>query len=145
MYKKILVALDHTHADQSLLPHVTGLARLTGAQLVLIHVATGWVAYWGRHLNVEESEEIRADQAYLDQIAEKLKEEGFSVKAMLMKGQPHREILKIAQSEGCDLIALTTHGHRFIYDTIIGSTIDKLRHETEIPLLVVRTAPQHEE
>jgi manganese transport protein len=140
MYKKILVALDHTAADDSLLPHITELARLTDARLLLVHVATGWVSYWGRHLEVNESEETREDSAYLEKIAEDLREQGFSAETRLMIGDPSREILKVAQSEGCDLIAMTTHGHRFIYDMLIGNTIDKVRHATSIPMLVVRSA-----
>jgi manganese transport protein len=138
MYKKILVALDHTPADETLLPHITAFARLTGAELVLIHVATGWVAHWGRHLDTDESEEVREDRAYLEAMAERLRGDGFNVTSVLMMGAPSREILKIAQAERCDLIAMTTHGHRFIYDVLIGSTIDKVRHETEIPMLIVR-------
>jgi nucleotide-binding universal stress UspA family protein len=140
MYKKILVALDHTSADTSLLPHITELARLTGAKLLLIHVADGWVSYWGRHLDVTESEETREDRAYLAKTAEELRSQGLNVESLLTLGNPPQEILKTAQSEQCDLIAMTTHGHRFLYDIIVGSTIDKVRHQTNIPMLVVRAA-----
>lgn len=138
MYRKILVALDHTQADESLLPHISGLARLTGAELVLVHVATGWVAQWGRQLNLAESEEMREDLVYLETIAERLRADGFAVRPVPSHGDPPREILKVARAEQCDLIAMTSHGHRFLVDFLLGSTIDKVRHESEIPLLIVR-------
>ena len=53
-------------------------------------------------------------------------------------GNPPDEIIKTAEREGCDLIAMTSHGHRFIADLILGSTIDEVRHRTNVPILVVR-------
>ncbi len=138
MYKKILVALDHTGADNSLLPHITELARLAGSELVLLHVTTGWISYWGRHLKTDESAETREDEAYLLDVTQRLTAEGFQVRSLLAIGQPHQEILNIAQAEGCDLIAMTTHGHRFLYDIVVGSTIEKVRHASQIPILIVR-------
>jgi nucleotide-binding universal stress UspA family protein len=140
MYQKILVALDHTAADETLLPHVAELARLTGAQLLLVHVADGWAAQWSDQLNLAESREMREDRAYLEETAPRLAAEGLRVATRLSAGVPSREILKIAAAEGCDLIAMTTHGHRFLYDFFIGSTIDKVRHESDVPILVVRAA-----
>lgn len=138
MYTRILVALDHTPADGSLLPHVEALSRLTGAELLLVHVADGWAAQWQEHLNLADSQEIREDRAYLESIATRLTGDGLRVRPLLTQGDPSREITKIARAQGCDLIAMTTHGHRFIADFWLGSTIDKVRHETEIPLLLVR-------
>ena len=137
MYKKILVALDNTSADRILLPHVAELARLTRAELVLIHVADGWVAHWQDHLDLADSPEIREDRAYLDEMGAQLTKEGLTVKAVLSRGTPSLEILKVARAQGCDLIAMTTHGHKFLADVFLGSTIEKVRHESEIPLLLV--------
>ncbi|HEU4752695.1 MAG TPA: universal stress protein [Armatimonadota bacterium] len=141
MYRKVLVALDNTAADRSLLPHVRELARLTGAELLLVHVATGFAAQWRDQLRLEESREMQEDRAYLERAAETLRAEGLHAGTALLLGDPPTEILRLAQREGCDLIAMTTHGHRFIADFLLGSTIDKVRHATDIPLLVVRAAP----
>ena len=132
--------MDHSAADESLLPHVTELAQLTGAELVLLHVATGWSTQWHDELKRVESEEMREDRAYLESIFERLRAQGLSVRALQGQGEPYREILKRADSEQCDLIAMTTHGHRFLYDFVFGSTIDRVRHETDVPILVVRAA-----
>jgi len=140
MYRKILVALDTTATDQSLLPHIGDLARLCGSELLLVHVADGWVARNYEQLNLAESEEMREDRAYLESAAVRLAESGLTVRTHLALGDPAAEILKIAGAEQCDLIAMTTHGHRLIGDLVYGSTIEKVRHEARIPMLIVRAA-----
>jgi nucleotide-binding universal stress UspA family protein len=138
MYHKILVALENSSADESLLPHVTELARRMGAQLLLIHVADGWVARNYDRLKLAESEEMKADRAYLAATVGKLKAEGLTVFAHLALGDPPEEILKTAEVEGCDLIAMTSHGHRLLGDILYGSTINAVRHKSSIPILLVR-------
>jgi nucleotide-binding universal stress UspA family protein len=140
MYKKILAALENSKADQTLLPHITELARLLGSELLLVHVADGWVARNYNQLALAESEEMKADRAYLDATASSLEKSGLKVSTALALGDPPREILRAAERENCDLIAMTTHGHRLIGDLIYGSTIEKVRHASEIPILVVRAA-----
>ncbi len=140
MYKKILVALENSRADRSLLPHIEQLAALTKAELLLVHVADGWVARNFNQLQLRESEEMTADRAYLESVAERLRAGGLRVTVRLALGDPPREILKTAAEEGCDLIAMTTHGHRLIGDLIWGSTIEHVRHRATVPLLVVRAA-----
>ena len=141
MYRKILVALENSRADQSLLPHVEELARLCRSQLLLVHVADGWAARHFDKLKLAESEEMKADREYLESTAASLRAAGLEVCVKLALGDPPAEILRSAESEGCDLIAMTTHGHRLIGDIIYGSTIEKVRHKANIPLLVVRAAP----
>src|SRR5437764_10224521 len=121
MYQRILVALDHTAGDETLLPHVSELARLTGAMLLLVHVTEGWAEQWGDHFNLAESRHAQQDRDYLDNVVARLREQGLRVDSRLASGDPSREILKTARAGGCDLIAMTTHGHRFIYDVLIGS------------------------
>ena len=140
MYRKILVALENSRADESLIPHITELARLHHAQLLLIHVADGWVARNFDQLKLAESEEMHADRTYLDAIAGQMRAAGLIVETHLALGDPPKEILKTAAREQCDLIAMTTHGHRLIGDIIYGSTIEQVRHKATVPLLVVSAA-----
>lgn len=140
MYRKILVALENSRADQSLLAHVERLATILHSRLLLIHVADGWAARHFDHLKLAESEEMKADRRYLDSAAERLRAAGLDVSVHLALGDPPREILKAAEAESCDLIAMTTHGHRLIGDIIHGSTIEEVRHKASVPLLVVRAA-----
>ena len=132
------MALDHTTADDSLLPQVTELARLCGAVLLLVHVADGWAAQWQNELNLNDSDEVRRDTRYLQQRVDELQRAGITTEHCLSRGNPAQEILQIAAEHQCDLIAMTSHGHRFIADVWLGSTIDKVRHQSNIPLLLVR-------
>ena len=138
MYKKILVALENSRSDQTLLPHVRQLAKLLGSHLLLVHVADGWAARTFDQLKLAESEEMRADQKYLNDTAAGLQSEGLEVSVHLALGDPPREIVKVAAAEHCDLIAMTTHGHRLIGDLLFGSTIHEVRHATTVPVLLVR-------
>ena len=138
MYRKILVPLENSPTDATVLAHVRALAQDTGAALVLIHVADGWVARNIRELDLRESEEMRDDRAYLEQLCGRLTAEGFDADAVLAGGDPATEIAAAAEREGCDLIAMATHGHRLLEDVVRGSTATALRHTTKIPILMVR-------
>jgi nucleotide-binding universal stress UspA family protein len=140
MYRKILVALENSWADQSLIPHVSALARQVGAELLLVHVADGWVARNFDRFGLSESQEMKDDRRYLEEIAERLRAEGLTVGVRLALGDPPREILHVADDEGCDLIAMTTHGHRLLGDLLFGSTIHEVRHKATVPVLLVRGA-----
>ncbi|MEP7087509.1 MAG: universal stress protein [Gemmatimonadota bacterium] len=138
MYKRILVPLEHSSYDEAILDHVRTLATYCKAGIILIHVADGWAARNIHHLDLRESEEIQADRAYLEGIAASLERDGFETDAILASGDPVREIAAAATREGCDLIAMSTHGHRFFSDLFYGSVAESLRHRCTIPILLVR-------
>jgi nucleotide-binding universal stress UspA family protein len=138
MYTRILVPLEHSPADQTILRHVTGLAKLCGAEVILLHVADGWAARNMEQLNLRESEEMKDDRAYLERMCEELRGAGVEADAVLAAGDPAKEIAAAAEREKCDLIALATHGHRLLDDVVRGSTATALRHITRVPILMVR-------
>jgi len=138
MYKKILITLENGPADETILPHIAELAQRFGSALLLLHVADGWAARNFNKLELAESEEMKDDRAYLEKIAGELRQKNLAVTTLLALGDPPAEILKIAAGEQCDLIAMTSHGHRFFGDLFHGSTITQVRHNTQIPLLVLR-------
>jgi manganese transport protein len=138
MYKKILVALENGRADDTLVPHIAELARRLGSELLLVHVADGFAARNFDQLKLAESDEMKADRSYLEGVALKLRPSGLTVSSALVLGNPPTEILKAASAHACDLIAMTSHGHKLFADIILGSTIDRVRHNTAIPILVVR-------
>jgi nucleotide-binding universal stress UspA family protein len=138
MYKKILVPLENSPTDATVLAHVRALAHYTGAKVVLIHVADGWVARNIQQLELRESDEIREDRAYLERTTAELRGAGFDVEAVLAAGNPADEIAKAASDEGCDLIAMATHGHRGLDDVVRGSVASELRHRTFVPVLMIR-------
>ena len=138
MYRKILVALENSKADASLLPHVTALAKRLGSHLLLVHVADGWVARNFDQLKLRESEEMKSDRAYLDQIRRDLVARGLTVETKLAMGDPATELIKAAEEQRVDLIAMSTHGHRFLSDLLHGATADKVRHLVKVPVLLLR-------
>lgn len=138
MYQHILIPLENSATDRVILDHIKPLVKLTGAKLLLLHVADGWVARNFHQLKLAESEEMKGDREYLETVASQLRSEGFSVETMLALGDPPTEILKVAESGHCDLIAMAGHGHRLFGDLFHGSTITEVRHKTSIPMLVVR-------
>jgi nucleotide-binding universal stress UspA family protein len=140
VYQHILVPLDTSTADEAILRHIRGLARMAGARLTLIHVADGFMARNQQQLNLDESDEMREDRAYLRRREAELREEGFQVDTILECGEPTEHIVAIAEREGCDLIAMATHGHRLIGDLILGSVASEVRHRTDVPVLLVRAA-----
>ncbi len=138
MYQRILVPLEHSVYDTAILDHVRRLATLCDASIVLMHVADGWAARNMKALALQESEEIARDRHYLEQTCAGLRAEGLVAEAVLAAGDPASEICAAAHREGCDLIAMATHGHRGLQDLIYGATADSVRHHTMVPVLMVR-------
>ena len=140
MYKRILIAVEHSAADRTILDHVQPVARLCGASLLVLHVADGWVARAYDDLKLRESKEILDDRAYLESVRAELAAAGFTVEVMLAMGDPATEIVRVAESTGVDLVAMATHGHRFLKDVILGATVDKVRHALKVPVLLLQAA-----
>ena len=141
MYKKILIPLDNSATDTKILEHIRPLAKMAKAHLVLVHVADGFAARLQDQLNLADSEEMTKDQSYLNTVRDSLAEDGFVAEAVLVQGkEPVDGILSVAEAQGCDLIAMSTHGHGFIKDVILGSVADNLRHRTDIPILMIRAS-----
>jgi nucleotide-binding universal stress UspA family protein len=138
MYKRILVAVENSAADRTILTHVTGLAKLTGAELLLVHVADGWAARNFDHLQLRESEEMKDDRAYLERLRQELVSSGLKVATKLALGDPATELIRTAEEQRVDLIAMSTHGHRFLQDLLRGATADRVRHLVKVPVLLLR-------
>jgi nucleotide-binding universal stress UspA family protein len=138
MYKRILVPVEHSDADRTIIAHVQALAKMCGATIVLLHVADGWAARAYDELRLRDSREIREDRAYLDALVAELQAQGFAVESRLAMGDPATEIIKAAEAEGADLVAMATHGHRFVKDILLGATVNKVRHELKVPVLLLQ-------
>jgi nucleotide-binding universal stress UspA family protein len=138
VYRTILVALENSRTDEAILAHVETLAREAGSRLLLVHVADGWVARHFDRLNLAESAEMREDRAYLESVRRRFLDLGLEADSELAHGEPADEIVRLAEERGADLIAMSTHGHRFLADLIYGSTANKVRHVVDIPVLLLR-------
>jgi nucleotide-binding universal stress UspA family protein len=138
MYHRILVALENSPYDQAILRHIAPLAQLCGAQLALVHVADGFAARYQEVLNLADSAEIHGDREYLAQCKAELAGQGLTVEAYLAGGEPAQKLVELARELDCDLIAMATHGHKGLADVVLGSVAEAVRHNTGIPVLLVR-------
>jgi nucleotide-binding universal stress UspA family protein len=136
MYKTILVTLDGTATDRAIIKHVKELAKLAQSQVVLLHVADGWAA---RTYGPDAvSPEITEDTAYLKRVQAEFEASGIAAKSELAYGDPVTEIVKWVKRRGCDLVAMSTHGHRFLADIFLGETATRVQHSVSVPVLLLR-------
>ena len=136
MYDKILVTLEGTPSDRAIIDHVKTLAKLAHSRLVLLHVADGWAARtYGRDA---VSPEIRQDTAYLEKIRDEFRALDIPAETELAYGEPAEEIIKWVRQKGCDLVAMSTHGHRLLADLFLGATATRVRHSINVPVLLLK-------
>jgi nucleotide-binding universal stress UspA family protein len=136
MYRTILVTLDGTPTDRGIIEHVKELARIMQSRVVLLHVADGWAA---RHFGPDAvSPEVTADLAYLQSVAGEFEAAGTAAETVLAFGEPADEIVKWIRGKGCDLVAMSTHGHRFLADLFLGTTASRVQHQVKVPVLLLR-------
>ena len=136
MYDKILVTLEATPTDRAIIDHVKALAAVMRSQVILLHVADGWAA---RTYGPDAvSPEVSDDQAYLETVREEFQSAGIPAEVELAYGDPGKEILKWIDRNGCDLVAMSTHGHRFLGDLFFGTTARQVRHHVTVPVLLLR-------
>ena len=136
MYSKILVPLDGSAVDNAILEHIGELAKIHGSKVILTRVVEGWsTEYYGKEALPKGVEEA---QAYLESVAERLRSKGIQVETVMEHGNPTEAIVKEAEERGCDLIAMSTHGHGFLMDLLYGSVSHEVRHTVDIPVLMIR-------
>jgi len=136
MYGTILVTLDGTATDRAIIEHIKQLAKLAHSRLVLLHVADGWAARtYGKDA---VSREISDDTAYLEKVRAEFQSASIPTEAELAYGEPAKEIVKWVQQKGCDLVAMSTHGHRFLADVFLGTTATRVQHSISAPVLLLR-------
>jgi nucleotide-binding universal stress UspA family protein len=136
MYETILVTLDGTPTDRAIVEHIKQLAKLANSRLVLLHVADGWAA---RTYGPDAvSPEIAEDTAYLEKVRAEFEAVGIPAQAELAYGEPSAKIIQWVQQKGCDLVAMSTHGHRFLADVFLGTTATRVQHNISAPVLLLR-------
>ena len=136
MYNKILITLDATASDRAIIDHVKELAKTMHSRVVLLHVADGWAAR--RYGADAVSAEVTDDKAYLEIVRAEFEATGVTADTELAYGEPAEEIIRWVEEKGCDLIAMSTHGHRFLADLFLGTTVHRVRHTVEVPVLLLR-------
>jgi nucleotide-binding universal stress UspA family protein len=139
MYQRILVPVEHSPYDDVILTHIRKLARTCNAgSIVVIHVADGWAARSINELDLRESEEMKSDREYIEAIADSLEKDGFEAEAILAGGDPAKEIVRWVREHGCDLVAMSTHGHRYLADWFFGTTAIRVQHCLKVPVLLLK-------
>ena len=136
MYEKIVVTLDSTPTDRAIIEHVKDLAKLAHSRVVLLHVADGWAA---RTYGPDAvSPEITQDTAYLQEVRVEFQAAGVPAELELAYGDPVKEIVDWVEQKGCDLVAMSTHGHRFLADIFLGTTASRVQHSVNVPVLLLK-------
>jgi universal stress protein A len=136
MYNKILVTLDATPTDRAIIEHVKELASTMHSRVALLHVADGWAA---RTYGADAvSPEVAEDKMYLEKVRAEFQSAGVAAEAELAYGEPSKEIIKWVEEKGCDLVAMSTHGHRFVADLFLGTTANRVQHNISVPVLLLR-------
>jgi nucleotide-binding universal stress UspA family protein len=131
LYTRILVPLDGSAIDEALLEHVAELARLTGAEVVLLRVAH-------YHTRDTMAHEVEEGQELLAAAARKVAASGVEVRTIVGRGEVADEIVAQAETLHADLIAMATHGHGLVARTVLGSVAEDVRHHTGVPLLLLK-------
>jgi manganese transport protein len=133
-FRKIAVALDFTDHDKKLLAFATGQGNKE-SNYILLHIVESASA---RMLGKESDDyETRKDLERLNMYSDQLRIKGFSVLTRLGYEDRVKEIVRIVKEEQADLLVIGAHGHTGIKDFIYGQTVNSVRHELKIPVLIV--------
>jgi len=136
LYKTILVTLEGTPTDRAIIDHIKLLATAMQSRVVLLHVASGVPAKY--HRTDAAGKEIEESQAYLERVRAEIAAAGIPTDSELAYGEPAKEIIKWVEREGCDLVAMSTHGHKFVADLVLGTTAFEVQHSLRVPVLLLR-------
>ena len=137
VYQRILVPLDHTALDSKAIGHAAALARQHNAKLYLLHVEEDVTSQVYGQLS--QTAEVEAGREYLEEIASRLQNQGIATEILIAHSQvPHEEIVRYARELKPDLLVMGAHGHKGFKDLVLGTTINSVRHDLDIPLLIVQ-------
>ena len=136
LYKTILVALEGTPTDRAIIEHIKLLAQSMHSRVVLLHVATGVPAKY--HRTDAAGKEVEESKVFLGRVRDEFTAAGIPAEAQLAYGEPAKEIVNWVQRNGCDLVAMSTHGHQLIADLVLGTTAIRVQHSLSVPVLLLR-------
>ena len=134
--KHIAAALGRDDGDAAIVSRALSLAKAENALLTLVHIADS--ASSQVYSKDVYDEHTREDEQYLLEIAEEVRSSGVVVEIALPHGDPARELVSYIASHKVDMLVMGSHGHRLLGDILLGETVDPVRHQVKIPVLVVR-------
>jgi manganese transport protein len=136
---RIGVALEHNTNDAEILNRALGLAQsqTEPCELTLLHVVdTAMTRVLGSETADRESD---ADERYLTDVVEALRERGYRARPVLLHGpNPAEELVTHLRHDPVDLLVVGSHGHGMVRDLLLGQTVDRVRHRLEVPMLIAR-------
>ena len=136
LYNTILVTLEGTPTDRAIIDHIKLLALTMQSRVVLLHVASGVPAKY--HRTDAAGKEVEESKVYLGRVRDEFTAAGIPAEAQLAYGEPAKEIVNWVQRNGCDLVAMSTHGHQLIADLVLGTTANRVQHSLSVPVLLLR-------
>ncbi len=136
LYKTILVTLEGTATDRAIIDHIKLLAPAMQSRVVLLHVASGVAAKY--HRTDAAGKEVEESEVFLGRVRDEFTAAGIPAEAQLAFGEPAKEIVNWVQQNGCDLVAMSTHGHQFMADLVLGTTAFQVQHRLSVPVLLLR-------
>jgi nucleotide-binding universal stress UspA family protein len=136
LYKTILVTLEGTPTDRAIIDHIKLLARAMESRVVLFHVASGVPAKY--HRTDAAGKEVEESRASLERVRAEFTAANIPAEVELAYGEPVKEIVNWVKQKGCDLVAMSTHGHQLIADLVLGTTAIHVQHSIRVPVLMLR-------
>ncbi len=134
-YNKIAITVDFSDSDSKAISNAISQGG-NDAQYLLIHIVETAGA---RFMNNEIDDlETISDTVNLEKYKTELNEKGFIINVQLGFGNPKKSIPEIVNNNNCDLLVMGAHGHRALKDIIFGTTLDAVRHNVKIPVLIVK-------
>ena len=134
VYRKIAVALDFSEKDAKLLAAAIGQAK-EDTEFILIHIVESASAILLGDQTADY--ETQKDKERLDLFVTELREKGYKAEGILGFRHSAKEIVRIVKEENADILVVGAHGHAGLKDFIYGETVNAVRHELKIPVLVV--------
>ena len=138
MYETILLPLDGSTTDKAIIAHVQALATAMRSRVVLLHVVTGPQAEWNGP--DAAGEKVERTKAYLEDVRSQVATAGINVQLALAFGEPAQQIVRWVEQNGCDLVAMGTHGHKWLSDIVLGFTASRVQHALSVPVLMLRSS-----
>lgn len=136
LYKTILVTLEGTPTDRAIIDHIKLLAQSMRSHVILLHVASGVAAKY--HQADAAGKEVEEGKAGLQRVRDEFRAAGIQAEVVLAYGDPVKEIVKWVKENDCDLVAMSTHGHQFMADLVLGTTAIHVQHSISVPVLMLR-------
>jgi len=131
LYKKILVTVDCSPVDNTIIEHVSALAVQNSAKVYLLHVVHSHTLDQRRALR-------KKAESCLESHRKDMESQKIEVYKVIRDGEPEDEILDEIENNDYDLVAMATHGHTFIGDLLFGSVSKSLKHKIKVPLLLLK-------